>query len=99
MSIDNPWPDYDFPLGGASLRPSEVNPETVIVDYIGSAETLELLMEQWSSAMTKCGWQEVDRLEGESEATVMHMMFRRKGSLAQLTFETASHGVSVAVSL
>jgi len=97
MSIENPWPDYDFPLDGTSLRPSEVNPETVIVDY--GDQTLEPLMEQWSSAMSKVGWQEVDRLEGESDTPVMHLMFRREGSLAQLTFEQASSGVSVSVSL
>lgn len=97
MSIENPWPDYDFPLDGTSLRPSEVNPETVIVDY--AEPTFEPLMDQWSSAMKKVGWQEVDRLEGDADTKVMHLMFRRQGSLAQLTFEQAGSGVSVAVSI
>jgi len=97
MSIENPWPDYEFPLEGASLSPSEVNPETVVVAY--GESPFEPLMEQWSSAMAKGGWQEVDRLEGDAEPKVMHLMFRRQGSLAQLTFEQAGSGVSVAVNL
>ncbi len=97
MSIENPWPDYEFPLEGSSLRTSDVNPETVIVDY-GSG-SLEPLMEQWAEAMQKVGWQQVDKIEGESETPMMHLMFRREGSLAQLTFEKAPTGVSVAVSL
>ncbi|MEM6928972.1 MAG: hypothetical protein AAF602_18680 [Myxococcota bacterium] len=97
MSIENPWPDYEFPLEGTSLRPSETNPDTVIVDYGSGA--LESLMEQWSSAMAKVGWQQVDKIEGESETPMLHVMFRREGSLAQLTFEQAASGVSVAVSL
>ncbi|MEN0065033.1 MAG: hypothetical protein AAGA48_23015 [Myxococcota bacterium] len=98
MSIENPWPEYDFPLEGSELRPSEVNPETVIVGY-GTQNAIEPLMERWSSAMSKGGWQEVSRLEGETNTPVMHLMFRREGSLAQLTFEKVPSGVDVAVSL
>lgn len=100
MSIENPWPEYEFPLDGTSMRPSEVNPETVVVDYGTGGTGFEPLMEQWSQAMAAKGWQEVDRLEGETETPkVMHLMFRREGSLAQLTIEEAATGVSVAVSL